>query len=400
VINQRIKPRLRRREKNNELIPLSLNQQTAVTRLALALGESTDLNALYRIIFEHVSEIMDTSTFIVSAYNAEEGLIQAKYAICDGIETNVSKFPSIPLGKKDHGTQSQVIRSGKPLLVKDYQKDSQSIQPVFTLLENGAGVVQGSPPLKSEDGIRSIVLAPLRVSGKTIGVIQVQSQKIDAFVQQDVDLLTTLANVAAAAIQNATLYETLQSMNVDLSLSYDSTLEGWARALELRDFETTGHSVRVTDMSLILAMYMGIRGQALVNIRRGALLHDVGKMGISDDILLKPGPLTPEEWDIMRKHPLFGFRMLEPIEFLRPAMDIVLYHHEKWNGTGYPAALRGELIPLAARVFAIVDVWDSLIHARPYKRAWTEQEARDYIRDQSGTHFDPAVLEKFLPIVN
>jgi len=395
----RFHPRPRQREKLMDMPLLPLKQQTAVTRLAMALGESTDLNALYRIIFIHVSEVIDASSFLISEFNEQEAVIHPKYAVRDGLEVNVTKLPPIPLDEGSQGIQSKVILTGKPLFTNDFQDELQGLQ----FLEAKLNIAVGAPPSHPQDfreTLCSALVAPLRVSGKSRGVIQVQSEKVDAFSESDMDLLSAMANVAAAAIQNASLYETMQHMNVDLSLSYDSTLEGWARALELRDFETTGHSVRVTDLALILAVYMGIRGEGLVNVRRGALLHDVGKMGISDDILLKPGPLTPDEWDTMRKHPLFGFRMLEPIEFLRPSLDIVLYHHEKWDGTGYPASLSGESIPLSARVFAIVDVWDSLIHSRPYKKAWSEEAAREHIQGQSGTHFDPEVVEKFFSIVS
>ena len=185
----------------------------------------------------------------------------------------------------------------------------------------------------------------------------------------------------------------------ELHRAYDSTIEGWSRVLDLRDKETEGHSVRVTELTLRLARRMGLSGEELVYIRWGALLHDIGKMGVPDHILLKPGPLTPEEWNVMQKHPTLAYDMLSMIGFLLPALDIPRYHHEKWDGSGYPCGLKGEQIPLSARLFAIVDVWDALCNDRPYRAAWSEEKARTYIQEQAGTHFDPQVVAIFLQIV-
>ncbi len=185
---------------------------------------------------------------------------------------------------------------------------------------------------------------------------------------------------------------------VELARAYDSSLDGWSRALDLRDKETEGHTRRVTDMTLRLARAMGVPEADLVDIRRGALLHDIGKMGIPDSILLKPGPLTEEEWKVMRRHPVYAYEFLSPTPYLRPALDVPYCHHEKWDGTGYPRGLRGEGIPRAARIFAVADVWDALRSDRPYRAAWTAAKARDYIREQAGKHFDPRVVEVFLRI--
>jgi HD-GYP domain-containing protein (c-di-GMP phosphodiesterase class II) len=205
-----------------------------------------------------------------------------------------------------------------------------------------------------------------------------------------------LAGQTAIAIDNAMLFEDLQRSNMDLAIAYDNTLEGWSRALDLRDKETEGHTQRVTDMTLRLARAMSVGEADLLHIQRGALLHDMGKMGIPDSILLKPGPLTEEEWEIMRKHPTYAYELLSPIEFLRPALDIPYCHHEKWDGTGYPRGLKGEQIPLAARIFAVVDVYDALSSDRPYRPACPEEKVREYIRRESGTHFDPRVVDAFL----
>jgi len=186
----------------------------------------------------------------------------------------------------------------------------------------------------------------------------------------------------------------------ELRVAYDATIEGWSRALDLRDKETEGHSRRVTAMSLRLAEDMGISGADLLHVRRGALLHDIGKMGIPDSILLKPGPLTEEETTVMRRHPSYASEWLAPIDFLRSALEIPYCHHEKWDGTGYPRGLKGEEIPLAARVFAAVDIWDALRSDRPYRAGWPDERVIGHIRSLAGTHLDPAVVKAFLGILD
>ncbi|HEX4834797.1 MAG TPA: HD domain-containing phosphohydrolase [bacterium] len=182
--------------------------------------------------------------------------------------------------------------------------------------------------------------------------------------------------------------------------TYDVTLEGLSRALDLRDKETEGHSQRVTELAVRLARAMGVPKKDVTQIRWGALLHDIGKMGIPDAILLKPARLTDDEWEIMRRHPVYAYQLLSPMPYLRPLLDIPYCHHEKWDGTGYPRGLKGEDIPLTARIFAVADVWDALRSDRPYRPAWTAHKAREYIRDQAGKHFDPMVVEIFLRLVD
>ena len=181
--------------------------------------------------------------------------------------------------------------------------------------------------------------------------------------------------------------------------AYDATIEGWSRALDYRDHETEGHSRRVTELTMQLAQAIGVGAEDLIHVRRGALLHDIGKMAVPDSVLLKPGPLDAAEWEVMRRHPAYAQEMLTPIAFLRPALDIPRCHHEKWDGTGYPEGLRGEQIPLAARLFAVVDVWDALRSDRPYRKAWDRDRTLDHIRGLSETHFDPQVVGTFLALM-
>jgi PAS domain S-box-containing protein/putative nucleotidyltransferase with HDIG domain len=193
--------------------------------------------------------------------------------------------------------------------------------------------------------------------------------------------------------------EKLRQANLELARAYNATLEGWSRALELRERETAGHSLRVVDLTVQLAETLGIDNETQQHIRRGALLHDIGKMGIPDNILLKPGPLTEDEWIIMRQHPIYSYEMLKDIPYLHPALDIPYYHHERWNGSGYPLGLKDAHIPLAARVFAVIDSWDALTSDRPYRPAWPAGEVKTYLQTQSGKLFDPLVIEAFLTLI-
>jgi PAS domain S-box-containing protein/putative nucleotidyltransferase with HDIG domain len=249
-------------------------------------------------------------------------------------------------------------------------------------------------------GLQSGLYVPIKIAKRVIGVISIESEQANAFSKSDERLTITLAAQAAIAINNAQLFDDLQRSNTGLTSAYDATIEGWSRAMDLRDKETEGHTLRVTDLTLALARAMNISESQLTNIRRGALLHDIGKMGVPDSILLKPGELTSEEWEIMRRHPIYAYEMLTPIAYLKTALDIPFSHHEKWDGTGYPRGLKGEQIPLAARIFAVVDVWDALTSDRPYRPAWIKEQALEHIREQSGSHFDPQVVDAFLNFIS
>lgn len=249
--------------------------------------------------------------------------------------------------------------------------------------------------LAGEDFI-SYYAAPLIAKGQVKGVLEVFHREFLHPPREWLDFLEALATQAAIATDNATLFEDLQRSNIELILAYDATIEGWSRAMDLRDKETEGHTRRVAFLTLKLSRAMGISDAELVHIRRGALLHDIGKMAIPDNILFKTGPLDEEESKIVRRHPIHAHEMLAPIAFLRPALDIPHYHHEKWDGSGYPHGLKGEQIPLAARIFAVVDTWDALSSDRPYRSPWPPEQVCTYIQEQSGRHFDPQVVERFL----
>jgi putative two-component system response regulator len=191
----------------------------------------------------------------------------------------------------------------------------------------------------------------------------------------------------------------IEKAHEQLLSAYETTIEGWSHAMDLRDKETEGHTQRVTELTLKMAKAYGIKPSEIVHIRRGVLLHDIGKLGVPDSILHKPDKLTDEEWQVMRKHPQLAYEMLYSIDYLRPAIEIPFCHHEKWDGSGYPRGLKGEEIPLAARMFSVVDVWDALTSDRPYRSAWDKKQALGYIKDQSGKHFDPSMVELFCNVI-
>jgi len=254
-------------------------------------------------------------------------------------------------------------------------------------------------PMLMNESFTEYIGVPLIAKGQVKGVLEIY-QRSPLNINEDwLNFLEVLGGRAAMAIDNSQLLQSLQRSNMDIILAYDATIEGWSRAMDLRDKETEGHTQRVTTMTLKLARAMGIREADIIHIQRGGLLHDIGKLGVPDNILLKAGELTKSEWEIMRQHPTFAFNLLAPIAYLKHAIDIPYCHHEKWDGTGYPRGLEGEQIPLAARIFAIADVWDALTSDRPYRAAWSHEKVLAYIQEQSGKQFDPQVVEAFMKTI-
>lgn len=248
--------------------------------------------------------------------------------------------------------------------------------------------------------VRSVLAVPILWQDEILGALHVEHMEAGAFGPDDVELLTLFADQAAVAIANARLIDRLTASADEVRAAYDATLEGWVRALDLRDEETEGHTQRVTQMTLRLARRLGIPEPQLADIRRGALLHDIGKIGIPDRILRKPGPLDADEHAEMRRHPQLAHDMLNPIAYLRPALDIPFAHHERWDGTGYPRGLAGEEIPLAARLFAVVDVWDAMLFDRPYRPGLPPREVESHLLRQAGAQFDPEVVREFLAMLH
>lgn len=281
--------------------------------------------------------------------------------------------------KANEGLSGFIVGSGKP-----YANFYASRDPYFAFPELTTNLI-------------TVAGVPLNTKGETIGSIIIGSTRV--MTENELRLLKTIGDLAANAIHRSDLYEQTSVQAYELKLAYDATLEGWAHALELRDKETQGHSLRIANMTLELANRMGYKEQGLENVRRGALLHDIGKMGVPDTILLKPGGLTEDEWSIMKKHPTYAYEMLSELPYFKEALDIPYCHHEWWDGTGYPRGLKGTEIPLAARIFAIVDAWDALVSDRPYRKAWVKQNALKHIIDQAGTHFDENVVNCFVSMM-
>jgi PAS domain S-box-containing protein len=261
--------------------------------------------------------------------------------------------------------------------------------------------LQNAPETKDEllmksEGFVTYIGIPLIVKGQIKGVFEVFHRTHLSPTPDWMEFLHTLAGQAAIAVDSSQLFENLQRSNQELKQAYDTTLEGWARALELRDRETEGHTRRVTELTMRLARFMGIPDSEMANIHRGVLLHDIGKMAVPDHILKKKGKLTKEEWTEMRQHPVYAYNLLSPISFLRGALDIPYCHHEHWDGSGYPRGLKSEQIPLAARIFSVVDNWDALLSDRPYRKAWPITKVKQYLKETAGKVLDPRIVEVFL----
>ncbi len=355
-----------------------LQSLRALSSIDMAIISSTDLRLTLSTILAEIINQLDIDAADILLYKADTLTLQ--YETGRGFRTEALRHTRLRLGQ---GYAGQAALERRLVAVPG---------PADL-----GGELSRSPQLAREDFQRYYGV-PLIARGQIQGVLEVFRRSATQPDIEWLELLEALASQTAIAIDNATLLDGLQRANTELVVAYDATIEGWSHALDLRDKETEGHTRRVTDMTLRLAQVMGINDAELVHIRRGALLHDIGKMGIPDSILLKPSALTDEEWAVMRRHPEYAYEMLLPIVYLRPAIDIPYCHHEKWDGTGYPRGLQGEMIPLAARIFAVVDVWDALSYDRPYRQAWPTDKVYHFIREQVGKHFDPRVADLFLSL--
>jgi PAS domain S-box-containing protein len=357
-----------------------LNQLQALHAIDRAITASLDLRMTLTVLLEHVTRQLQTDAASVLLLSPHLHMLE--YAAGHGFHTRSIQRLRVRLGESMAGRAALERR---------------------TIHVAGAEALQGEhlrPGLFDAEGFVSYFGVPLIAKGEVKGVLEVFHRAPFRPNPGWVEFLETLSEQAAIAIDSAQLFDSLQRTNIELTMAYDATIEGWVRALDLRDKETEGHSLRVTEMTVRLASQLRIDDADLLHLRRGALLHDVGKLGIPDAILLKPGKLTTEEWEVMRMHPQYAYEMLSPIAYLRPALDIPLYHHEKWDGTGYPHGLQGDHIPLPARIFAVVDVWDALRSDRPYRASWPIEQVIEHIRALAGSHFDPRVVEVFLQHVD
>ena len=353
-----------------------LGQLSALRAIDVTISSSMDLRVTLAVVLDQVMTQLKVAAADILLFNPT--LQTLHFALGRGLRTSSYRDLNLMVGESRAG---QVVIDQRVLIVADL-----TAPDTFT---------RRATPLASE-GFVGYAGAPLMAKGQVLGVLEIYQRGPLQAEATWLEYLESLAGQAAIALDNARLFESLQQKNQELTVAYDRTIEGWSAALDLRDKETEGHSQRVTEMTMQLAEAIGFSAQDLVHVRRGALLHDIGKMGIPDAILLKPGPLTDEEWRIMRQHPHFAHTLLESIQFLRPALAIPFSHHEHWDGSGYPQGLAGENIPLAARVFAIVDIWDALRSDRPYRPAWPVPQVIAYIREQSGKILDPRVVQAFL----
>jgi PAS domain S-box-containing protein len=358
----------------------SLEQVKALHTIDLTIASSFDLRLTLNILLEQTRTQLGVDAVDILVYNPHTQVLD--FAASSGFRTTALQGTHLRLGQGYAGIAGLERKTVHVSSLRGRKTDFLR-----------------SPSFSAEE-FDTYYGVPLIAKGQIKGVLEAYHRSPLKPDQIWTDFLETLAKQAAIAIDNATLFSDLQSSNAELTLAYDTTLAGWSKALDLRDKETEGHTQRVVETTIRLARAMRVIEAELTNVRRGALLHDIGKMGIPDEILHKPGPLSVEEWATMRQHPVHAREMLSPIAYLRPALEIPYNHHEKWDGSGYPNGLKGEQIPLAARIFTVVDVFDALTSDRPYRLAWPREKALNYIREQAGKYFDPAVVEMFLKIVD
>ncbi len=378
--------------------------QTFANQVAVAI-ENARLYQQKNLALEHTSTLYRIVRRMIAATNLPELLqiiANELHSMLAAHACSVLLFnlPNMELEQSAHSTLGHRVHapSMEALLSGLHGKMLQdNMAQIATLPQD-----EPMPPLLSQMygsdvQLRSVMVAPLYTGKGIIGSIVVANPADShPYGHEDLKLLTTVAHQSSVAIQNQRLVIDLQKSNQELTLAYDATIEGWSRALELRDRETQGHTMRVTALTVRLAQFMGIDNDKLIHIRRGALLHDIGKIGIPDAILLKPGPLTDEEWKIMKQHPVYAYEMLKHVPYLQLALNIPYYHHERWDGSGYPRGLRKTEIPIEARIFAVVDVWDALTSERPYRDgAWDIEYTLSHLHQHSGTLFDPQVVTAF-----
>jgi response regulator RpfG family c-di-GMP phosphodiesterase len=356
-----------------------LERLTALRTIDLAITSSVDLHVTLDVLLGQVAIQLGVDAAGVLALEPYTETL--RYAAGRGFHLGGIEQAYLRLGR---GYIGRAVMDRRMISIPD--------------LSDGPADFERSDLMRNEH-FQAYFAVPLLAKGQIKGVLEVFHRSTLAPDPTWLDFLETLGDQTAIAIDSAQLFAGLQRSNTELLLAYDATIEGWSRALDLRDKETEGHTQRVAEMTLQLARVMGISEPMLVHMRRGALLHDIGKLGVPDNILFKAGPLTPQEWAIMRQHPVYAYELLSPILYLRPALDIPYSHHEKWDGTGYPQGLMGEQIPLAARIFAVVDVWDALLSDRPYRQGWPKEKVCKYIEDEADKHFDPYVAEAFLRMI-
>jgi putative nucleotidyltransferase with HDIG domain len=372
------KQELVQRRETEQRLQLQLKRLSALQNINIAITTNIDLQIPLYLLLEQVTDQLGVDAADVLLMDEETQ--QLFFVAGRGFQTDALKYTKLNIGEGLAGHAAEIM---DVVYINNLGDEETSLRQ--------------SPLLDGEEFV-AYYGAPLISKGKVQGVLELFHRSPMNPDEEWEGFLSTLTSETAIAVDNALMFRDLEKSNLDLAVAYETTLEGWARTLEMRDRETQGHSQRVLDLTLRLARKLGFTDEELVHVQRGALLHDIGKMGVPDNILLKEGPLTDEEWEIMHKHPVYAYDMLSTIPFLRKAIDIPYSHHEKWDGSGYPRGLKREEIPLAARIFAVVDVWDALRSDRPYRPAWSDEKALSYIKEESGKHFDPIVVDAFMEI--
>ncbi len=347
-------------------------RQKLLEQISRHLQQTLDIEILIPRILEEVNKAINAEGQSLWLTDPDPRTITCRFATGSGAE-NIKRV-TVPLA---HSIVGSTVLAQQPLLIEDAQKD----QRFYRGADDQTGFIT-----------RSLMSVPMVREGKAVGAIQAVNKRTGGlFTRDDLDLLRSIADSAALAIDNARLFTELQA-------SYDNTLDALAAALDLRDRETEGHSRRVVEYTARLAHQINLPADYITEVRRGALIHDIGKIGVPDAVLHKPGPLDADERKIIERHPQAGYEMLLGIPYLQEEIKIVLGHQEKWDGTGYPQRLKGEEIPIGARLFAIADTFDALTSDRPYRKGRPYPVARQIIAEEAGKQFDPAAVEAFLAV--
>ncbi|NLI95214.1 MAG: HD domain-containing protein [Synergistaceae bacterium] len=360
-------------------LEVQARELAALQSMNLALNETWHPKSTLKLLVSLLRSHDEVDAAAV--YLLDEGTMKLEFAEGDGFRESAIRSHSLKPGE---GPAGAAALQRKAVLLAD--------------LDN-PGEIRVAPFLLNHEGFRAACAAPLLASNRLLGVLEAYRRKRVDDPETWKERIETVARQASSALHRGFLVEELERANLELNLAYDSTIEGWSRALDLKCREPEWHTQRIAELTVRLAGRLGVTGKDLQAIRRGAILHDIGKMGIPDAILTKPGPLTEEKWRIMRLHPVYALHMLQPIGFLKDSIAIPHSHHERWDGQGYPRGLKGEEIPFFARIFSVVDVWVSLTADQPYRRAWTPDRALAYIREGAGRLFDPTVAKAFLEMI-
>jgi HD-GYP domain-containing protein (c-di-GMP phosphodiesterase class II) len=362
----------------HEQTRLHAEQMATVETIGRMLTETLDLPEIYARLAQSVFELLpDIASIFISRFEREKELIRCDYAVSDGEVLDTSDFPPVQLEPPGYGPQSEAIRTCQAVTVNDLQSRLQQTITVFSI---GSLLPQ------------SALYVPMLSKGEVIGVMQVQSYTLNRFGETDRSLLTYVANAAAISIVNAGLYAELQE-------SYMQTILSLGQAVDARDTYTADHSQRLSDWAVRVAVRMGCSQADVQDIRWAGQLHDIGKIGVPDAILSKPGPLSHEEWEIMRRHPQVGEEILRPLKKFQGIAPMVGAHHERYDGMGYPRGLKGEQIPLGARILTVVDSYVAMTDDRLYRKAFGHREAIEEMIHCSGTQFDPIVLDEFMSLL-